>query len=235
MGGLTELTNRGSLENLVTSQLIYIEPGPEINVFDVRYLEGELLYYLRDEGSLRRKRRTVHLIFDLDAAFEWKSPGWDYQFAVLCQGLGLRLLNDLFAVFEHDSVIACFHYIRRGVPEAFLDAEMDLMRLVLDDAVRHGWVEIQAADDLDVEALRDPKRKVYALVLTADRADHWRRLWEGEERQQLPVHGVVVRVSATAAEETQRRPGSDLILDGGGMPWRDLVDLRTRIVLELVS
>ncbi len=216
-------TNRGSLENLVTSQLIYIEPGPEINVFDVRYLEGELLYYMRDEGSLRRKRRTVHLIFDLGEAFEWKSPGWDYQFSVLSQGLGLRLLNDLFEVFEHDSVHACFHYLRGGVDSAFLRAEIDLMRLLLDDAVRHGWVEFHEAEDLDLDALRDPKRKVYALAISAGRAEHWQGRWDAEADQQPKIHGAVVHVSSTP--DVAALEPNDLALVRDGMPWLDFSNL----------
>ncbi len=231
MGGLAELTNRGSFENLVTSQLIYIEPGPEINVFDVRYLEGELLYYKRDEGSLRRKRRTVHLIFDLGPTFEWKAPGWDYQFSVLSQGLGLRLLNDLFAVFEHDSVHACFHYLRGGIDRDFLGAEIDLMRLLLDDAVRHGWVELHQAEELDVESLRDPRRKVYALAISTERAEHWQGLWHAEADRQPRIHGAVLRVSPTAEAMA---PG-DLTLARDGMPWPDFADLRQRVVTRLVG
>lgn len=230
MGGLAELTHRGSLENLVTSQLIYIEPGPEINVFDVRYLEGELLYYMRDEGSLRRKRRTVHLIFDLGEAFEWKSPGWDFQFSVLSQGLGLRLLNDLFEVFEHDSVHACFHYLTGGVDSAFLRAEIDLMRLLLDDAVRHGWVEFHETEALDLDALRDPKRKLYALAISAGRAEHWQRMWDAEADRQPRIHGAVVRVSPDPGAEVD-----DLTLARDGMPWLDFSELRTRIVTRLVG
>ncbi len=233
MGGLAELTNRGSLENLVTSQLIYIEPGPAINVFDVRYLEGELLYYMRDEGSLRRKRRTVHLIFDLGTAFEWKARGWDYQFSVLSQGLGLRLLNDLFKVFEHDSVHACFHYLRGGVDSTFLRAEIDLMRLLLDDAVRHGWVEFHETEELDPDTLRDPKRKIYALAISAERAEHWQGLWNAEIDRQPRIHGAVVQV-ANAAQFEALDPGA-LALARDGMTWPDFSDLRTRIVTRLVG
>lgn len=228
MGGLSEMTNRGAIENLVTSQLVYIEPGPEINVFDVRYLEGELLYYMRDEGSLRRKRRTIHFILDLGSMFEWKSRSWDYQFAVLTQGLCLRLLLDLFALFEHDSVHATFSYISRDVDPEWLDGEIQLLRLLLDDSVRHGWVTLQRIENVDLDKLRDAKRKSYALVLAAQNAADWQRRLDAQEEHRQPIRGVVVGVGGDEAA------ANDLLLERNGMSWRELAALRSRILAALV-
>ena len=41
-GGFAALTNAGSPENLVASELVYMDDGSDIDLFDVRFAEGEL-------------------------------------------------------------------------------------------------------------------------------------------------------------------------------------------------
>lgn len=44
-GGLAGLTNRGSFENLLTSELVYLDEGTkDVSLFELRYVEGELLF-----------------------------------------------------------------------------------------------------------------------------------------------------------------------------------------------
>ncbi len=68
VGGFSSIATVGSLENLVTSELIYMEQGddPDLrpDLFDVRFVEGELLYYARDESVAVRRKRTLVLVFD---------------------------------------------------------------------------------------------------------------------------------------------------------------------------
>lgn len=235
MGGLAELTHRGSIENLVTSQLAFIEDGPDINVFDLRYVEGELLYYLRDEGALRRKRRTVHWILDLGSSFHLKSRGWDYQFSILVQGLFLRLWNDLQKVFEHDSVLGRFHYLASdaesvGRQSAESSQEMKLLRLLLADEVAHEWVDFQfAGHELELDGLRDPQRKTYAVVASAGRAAQWVERFAAEQDKDQPVHGVVLELS-----DAESAVG-DAQIQVSGMEWDELGDLRRRLIQALVS
>lgn len=68
VGGFSSLTTSGTPENLVTSELIYMEQGdaPDLrpDLFDVRFVENELLYYARDESVAVRRKRTLVLVFD---------------------------------------------------------------------------------------------------------------------------------------------------------------------------
>lgn len=64
VGGFSSITNAGSLENLVSSELVYMDDDPEQDLFDVRFAEGELLYYTRDEATFVRRRRTVAMVLD---------------------------------------------------------------------------------------------------------------------------------------------------------------------------
>jgi len=90
-GGFSGLTNQGTLENLLTSELAYMDDiSGSISLFDMRYVDGELLYYLRDEGTMRRRRRTIHFIIDPDDLHFYQYPGSPGQNGILAQALGLH-------------------------------------------------------------------------------------------------------------------------------------------------
>lgn len=222
-GGLTGLTNQGSFENLVTSELIYFdEEAAGVSLFNLRYVEGELLFYLRDSGVLRRKRRTIHLILDLGPLFHVKSPSQEYQFSILAQGFCLRLLRDLNSLFAADSLHFVFHYLPTGQP-AELREETAILQLLLDDYVRHGWVEFHQIDTakVDLASLIDPRRKTYAVVLaSAASATSWRAQFAAAADAGLLLHPALVvlepqtsakawpqSVEATIAELVAARAG----------------------------
>ena len=66
VGGFSSISTVGTLENLVTSELIYMDEGDALrpDLFDIRFVEGELLYYARDESVAVRRKRALVLIFD---------------------------------------------------------------------------------------------------------------------------------------------------------------------------
>ncbi len=61
VGGISELSNRGNIENLLRSELLYTEADNEIDLFEVRYLERELLYYQRDSNQIDQFEDEVHI------------------------------------------------------------------------------------------------------------------------------------------------------------------------------
>src|SRR5262249_53144305 len=69
-----------TIESLLHSQLSYMEPGERPDLFDIKFLRDELLYYSRDENNFFRRRRTyIFALFpDLtgarfkDAALPWQ-------------------------------------------------------------------------------------------------------------------------------------------------------------------
>ncbi|HVW01461.1 MAG TPA: hypothetical protein VHB77_14010 [Planctomycetaceae bacterium] len=59
VGGFSSISNRGSIESLLHSELAYIEPDQDRpDLFDVKFLRNELLYYSRDENQFWRRRQT---------------------------------------------------------------------------------------------------------------------------------------------------------------------------------
>lgn len=59
-GGLQSLSRRGSLENVCRSEVAYLgqELAPGIDGFTLRWLEGDLLFYQRDQDQHRASVRT---------------------------------------------------------------------------------------------------------------------------------------------------------------------------------
>src|SRR5262249_50648468 len=82
--GFASMSTSGTIENLVPSELIYMDDSRDVDLFDVRYVEGELLYYVRDESALRRKAYAVSFVFEpsLERA-RFKDEGVPWQRLVL--------------------------------------------------------------------------------------------------------------------------------------------------------
>ncbi len=201
-GGLAGLTNRGSFENLLTSELVYLNEGTkDVSLFELRYAEGELLFYLRDSGNLRRKRRSIHFVVDVGRAFQSKPRGYAWQYSVLLQGICLRLLHDLFEVFEMDALRFHFHYIRgttsaTGEDVDFFHGEISMMQTVLSDYVKHEWVTFEVAESMqDLESLIDPKRKSYAIIIAAPESiSEWSERIDVIAKQELGIHTALIAV-----------------------------------------
>src|SRR5262249_28731274 len=58
VGGFSSISTRGTIESLLHSQLVYMEPDDRPDLFDIKYVRDELLYYARDENQFLRRRRT---------------------------------------------------------------------------------------------------------------------------------------------------------------------------------
>ena len=230
-GGLAGLTNKGTFENLVLSELAYLtEEDAGINLFDLRYIENELLYYMRDSGQLRRKRRTVHLVFDVGDWFLRKSIGYDYQFSILLQGFALRLLRDLFKIFEKDSVHFHFTFLPVGDPE-HLARESGLLRVILGDFIKHEWVSIRLLDSLDLRELPDPRRKGYVILVTSDETrPDWEKRIKHAEDEDLPLSIAVLNLGSEPSDTTDH--GCTLPIDGA--PWADLLEPKEELLKALV-
>ena len=239
-GGLVGLTNRGSLENLVLSELVYIDRALKVDLFDLRLMEGELLYYLRDDGVLRRKRRVVHLLLDADLSLLRKPRDYACQLSILAQGLMLRLTRDLRALFALDALEVRLWYLHSGTEAdaAHWMADQALLELLLADELARGLVTLQAeARPQPLSALaprlREERRKTYAVILTdAPRAAAWRALareWL-EERQPIYALPVAFELPSLEAEEA-----GHLILPADGAPLDTLSTLKDELIRALVG
>lgn len=140
-GGFTAITPGGSsanIENLVSSELVYMEDDEIIDLFALRYVESELLFYTRDDSVFRRHRHliTFALGADLDDA-RVKDPGVPWQRLVLGLGLLVAAIRWLTDQLGHEALA-----IRLAFPPGKLVEERELVALLLEGEITSGTVQV---------------------------------------------------------------------------------------------
>lgn len=160
-GGLGALATRGSWENLVRSELLFLgdrDHGEEPDLFAVRFSEGQLLFYTRDGATLRRQRRRFHLYLELDRDLRVKFPEHPMALDRLLLGWMARLAADVLTVFEKDACEVVLGLIGEGAEEA-----AELLELRFQEEATRGEVAVGLPREIDPETWRDPRRKTVAL------------------------------------------------------------------------
>lgn len=150
VGGFSSISTSGSLENLVTSELIYMEQGDDPtlrpDLFDVRFVENELLYYARDESVAVRKKRTLVLVFDPSLQrSRVKDPGESYQRLVWLLGSVTALVRKLSEWLNTEALRFELVFSAEG-DEAALVEEEGVLSLLLREYRERGQVDVRRVD-----------------------------------------------------------------------------------------
>ncbi len=141
-GGFSSITpggaSTGNIENLVSSELVYMEKDDVVDLFSLRYMEGELLFYTRDDSVFRRHRHLIAIALgaDLDDA-RVKDRGLPWQRLVLALGwlvAVIRWLNEQLG--DHALVI------RIAFPLKQLGEEREILALLLEAEIARGTVVV---------------------------------------------------------------------------------------------
>lgn len=141
-GGFASITpggaTTGNIENLVVSELVYMEDDEPIDVFSLRYVEGELLHYTRDDSVFRRHRHLIGIALgaDLDDA-RVKDRDLPWQRLVLALGLVVAAIRWLVEQLG-DQALA----VELGFPVGVLAEERQIVSLLLEGEIAHGTVVI---------------------------------------------------------------------------------------------
>lgn len=246
-GGFSGLTNRGSFENLVRSELVYMGEGSPVSLFDMRFAENELLFYLRNDGVMRRKRRFVHFFLDLDAIFHAKSPGHEYPFATLSQGLVARLVRDLMQTFEDDAITLFVHYLFRpnkswGAEQVRqererVEREMSLLSLVLGRELRQESVKIDMVSDIDLDQLQQQRGRTYVLafVYNNNEEEFWRGLLTDLRRAKPPIFGLVLPIGVAKASPQAYDDEIPMVLPIGKTSFAQIAEVKNQLFLKIMS
>ncbi|MBL8604451.1 MAG: hypothetical protein JNK72_21170 [Myxococcales bacterium] len=164
-GGFDAISTRGNLENLVRSEVSYVGEGSDgprgIDLFDIRFAEGELLYYTRDESPLLDARRDVTLVFDGPRELRHKVPGLPSQTLVIAEAVAMTLYRDLMSLFGPSGarVKIAWHCHEPGdLTDA--EEELGLFRLRLAADLAHQRVSLAVVDSFD--ALGEGGRMVFS-------------------------------------------------------------------------
>lgn len=161
-GGFSALATSGSIENLVSSELIYMEDPvdsgdlPDIDLFDVRFAEGELLYYTRDESVFVRGHRVITFVLmpGLVAA-RFKDQELSWQRLIVLLGLITCSVRRLAAWLAHEGLT--FHILFVRDPHAQhahatrpLHIERGLCELSLREFIAKELVHVAEAESAEV-------------------------------------------------------------------------------------
>ncbi len=140
-GGFTAITPSSSanIENLVSSELVYMEDGDDVvDLFTLRYVEGELLFYTRDDSVFRRHRHTI--MFALGADLEdarVKDPDVPWQRLVLTLGMLVAAIRWLGGQLGDQALT-----VHLAFPPKVLAPERELVELLLEGEIRAGSVVV---------------------------------------------------------------------------------------------
>jgi len=171
-GGFASITpggaTTGNIENLVTSELAYMEDGGAgldnpalpcgsaaspggaglVDVFVLRYLEGELLHYTRDDSVFRRHRHVIGVVLgaDLDGA-RVVDRGLPWQRLILALGLVVAASRWLTAQLGDEALT-----VHLGFPPAALAEERAIVALLLEGEIARGAVALTAGPPHEIIA-----------------------------------------------------------------------------------
>lgn len=172
VGGFASMATRGTLENLVTSELAGMDDDDAgadglrgalgFDLFDLRWAHGELLYYVRDETVAVRERRAITLALDAGlVAARAKDPTLAWQRIMLVSGLVVAATHRIAALLETARLL-----VRVAVPEELAD-ERALLALALREPIARGHVAVAAitgSDEALALAESDAERGASVLV-----------------------------------------------------------------------
>jgi hypothetical protein len=143
VGGYTSLSTRGTIESLLYSQLAYMEKDVRPDLFDIKFLRDELLYYSRDENQFLRQRRTfLFALFPDLAQARFKDAELPWQRIVLLLALLLAAVRRLTDWLSTDALTFEFLFLetRNAQP---LAAEKALVEMLLREQIANNTIRVQ--------------------------------------------------------------------------------------------
>jgi hypothetical protein len=147
VGGFSSISNRGTIESILHSQLAYIEEKEKPDLFDIKYLRDELLFYSRDENQFLRRRRTFVFAFypDLIERIHFKDAELPYQRGVMLLALVFVAIRKLSEWLSTDALVFNFVFVlpesATGRSREFpLETEYDLLIRLLREQAANGTV-----------------------------------------------------------------------------------------------
>ncbi len=147
VGGFTSISNRGSIESLLHSQLAFMETdaAEQPDLFDIKFLRDELLYYARDENQFLRRRRTFVFVLHADLVMaRFMDAELRCQRIVLLLAAVVVLIRKLSEWLSTDALSFQVLFVGKE-DDPPLAAERDLLRKLLREQLANNTATIQAA------------------------------------------------------------------------------------------
>jgi hypothetical protein len=180
VGGYSSVSNKGSIESLLHSQLAYIDPDDRPDLFDVKHARDELLYYARDENEFLRRRRAFAVVFDPGLiAARFKDPDLPLQRIVLVQAVVYAVVTALLAWLSGDALrFELLFPADEGKNP--LAPEAELFAVLFREAIARGEVAVRSTDAAE------------ARLAELAQAHQTHALWIGPERTSVESDRITV-------------------------------------------
>ena len=135
IGGFTSISTRGSIESLLHSQLAYMEKDEarRPDLFEIKFLRSELLYYSRDENEFLRRRRVYQFLLFPDLTdCRRKDKGARFQRMILVLGMLVTLVRRLEQWLSDDALLFEFLFVDESGEQRLQD-ERELLEMILSE------------------------------------------------------------------------------------------------------
>src|SRR5262249_41076847 len=163
VGGFTSLATRGSIESLLQSQLAYMEREERPDLFDIKFLRDELLYYARDENQFLRRRRTfVFVLYPDLVQARFKDIELPCQRMVLLLALVVTAIRKLSEWLSTDALLFDLVFVEEKSPGP-LAAERGLLATLLREPIANGTVELAGVPTAEEAGRRCADRARHSL------------------------------------------------------------------------
>jgi hypothetical protein len=146
-GGFEAITARGRFENLVRSEIAWVGEAKHasgIDLFDVRFAQGELLFYTRDESPMLDARIEVTVVIDRPSEMRHKHAALPAQTLVMVEGLALRLSADLVSMLGPSGSRMNLEWLARAEDQPIVEEERRLLAMTLAADIAHDRVRLAA-------------------------------------------------------------------------------------------
>jgi hypothetical protein len=174
VGGFSSISTRGSVESLLHSQLAYMEPHKRPDLFDIKFLRDELLYYARDENQFLRRRRTFLLALAPDLArARIKDAELPHQRIVLLLALLVAAARKLMDWLSDEALVFEFLFLQEG-KEVSLAPEQALVEMIQREPIASGLVTIDRIHTTQLAprlAARSRRSLCQGLIVTTTATD----------------------------------------------------------------
>jgi hypothetical protein len=145
VGGFSSISNRGSIESLLHSQLAYMDKageGDRPDLFDIKFLRDELLFYSRDENQFFRRRRQFIFAFPPDLVHSRvKDQDVPWQRIILALAFVVAAVRRLTEWLGQDALVFRMIFLQKP-PEQPVLAERTLLELLFREQIANRTVLI---------------------------------------------------------------------------------------------
>jgi hypothetical protein len=141
LGGYSQISTQGNLESLIPSELMYMDEKEALDLFTIRYVEKDLIYFHREMMSSRRKKKGLcffwnqyddfsnHLFFSPSGSFLAKESR-TYKASLVIFSMILDLIKRLEKIFPQKKNIYQLH-----LSTDFLSWEDTFIKLLLPEDI----------------------------------------------------------------------------------------------------